>query len=362
MRRLLVVLLLLLTSVSLFATSWIRVEEIDEFGDPTGVMYLRLNDYKTGTYKNRYTSGSLNWNLKIDNDSGEVTFLLQEDGVDKDLTTTIGTTNYVGSSTKYTLAFKDLQGNKYTLEGGKVEVSSAFYWQEIHFAHDLKNFLLKNSIVEIVITSSYGSYSLGYIDFSDIDPSLLQHTYAIGDEGPAGGIIFYDCDADNDTGNADNLTSSTCGWRYLEVAQEDLGTYLFGYYRPNGSNTVIGTSTDIGTGAANTQELISAMGDAAYSKNSGTKQTSEYAAKVCADYSITHDGILYDDWFLPSRDELNLLYTVLQEKGLGNFERNAYWSSSEYNSGNSWLQYFYSGYQYAYVLSNKHYVRPIRAF
>lgn len=362
MKKLLIVMMLLMASFSLFAKSWVRVEDVDEFGDPTGTSYLKYQTDKTGTYRNRITTGSIKWNIKIGNDDGHITFIIREDGVDTDLTTTVGTTTYVDVSTRYSVIFKDLNGNKYTVEGGKLEVSSAFYWEKIHFAHDFKSYLLSSDILEVVISSNYGMYSLGYIDVSSIDASLEQHEYVIGETGPAGGIIFYDCDADNAKGNSDGLVSTTCGWRYLEAATEDVGLYLFGYYRPNGSNSVVGTSTDLGTGDSNTEALVKAMGNIVYSKSSGNKQTEEYAAKACYDYSVTQDGVIYDDWFLPSRDELNLLYTVLQENDLGNFEKNAYWSSSEYNGTNSWLQYFYSGYQYAYVLSNKHYVRPIRAF
>ncbi|MBR2281558.1 MAG: hypothetical protein IJ863_02930, partial [Spirochaetales bacterium] len=43
----------------------------------------------------------------------------------------------------------------------------------------------------------------------------------IGSYGPAGGRVFYDCDADNteeDPDGEDNLKSDVCGWRYLEAA------------------------------------------------------------------------------------------------------------------------------------------------
>ena len=57
------------------------------------------------------------------------------------------------------------------------------------------------------------------------DDSLEKTTYQVGDIGPAGGIIFYDCDADNDMGNPDGLDSSICGWRYLKWLQKVLGRH-----------------------------------------------------------------------------------------------------------------------------------------
>lgn len=218
---------------------------------------------------------------------------------------------------------------------------------------------------------------VGYIS-SDLEEPLGEipedffPEYSVGDIGPAGGIVFYDKGKYSD------------GWRYLEAAPEDLkvgGTanFIFGYYRTSssGSNLYVngstsytvgtsnpndgrGTGTAIGTGKANTEKLVKAMGSAAYIGSSGPRTTNKYAAKLADDY--VYGG--YGDWFLPSRDELKLMYTNLHKAGLGSFASGYYWSSSEdgYFGDYAWRQFFGNGYlgslnRYYYVG-----VRCVRAF
>lgn len=102
------------------------------------------------------------------------------------------------------------------------------------------------------------------------------------------------------------------------------------------------------------------MGDEAYSASDGSAKTSDYAAKVCANYSAGGK----DDWFLPSKDELDLMYENLQKEGLGGFSSNDYWSSSEYgdNASNAWYQNLSSGVQGNFGRSPNFRVRPVRAF
>ena len=154
----------------------------------------------------------------------------------------------------------------------------------------------------------------------------------VGDVGPAGGIIFYDKGKVSD------------GWRYLEAAPTDQSTGIRWY---NGSYITTGaTATGIGSGSANTATIISKQG------------AGSYAASVCA--NLVLGG--YDDWFLPSRDELNLMYTNLKVAGRGSFASAWYWSSSEYNGNFAWIQYFSDGYQNYYNFKNYDtHVRAVRA-
>ena len=88
-------------------------------------------------------------------------------------------------------------------------------------------------------------------------------------------------------------------------------------------------------------------------------QTGDFAAKVCADYSVT-DGVTYGDWYLPSKYELNLLY--LQKTAVGGFAGAYYWSSTEASNYYAWLQDFDYGGQGSGDKGSAGYVRAIRAF
>ena len=78
----------------------------------------------------------------------------------------------------------------------------------------------------------------------------------------------------------------------------------------------------IGTGQTNTTAM---MNQAGYTGG---------AAQVADDYSVTDNGVTYNDWFLPSLEELNEMYSqknsIEAAAGVTPFGAN-YWSSSEYD-------------------------------
>ena len=84
------------------------------------------------------------------------------------------------------------------------------------------------------------------------------------------------------------------------------------------------------------------------------------AANLADEYTATVNGVVYGDWFLPSKGELNQMY-VYQDT-IGGFASDDYWSSSEGDAANAWLQYFTYGYQYNDGKPATLYVRPVRAF
>ncbi len=66
----------------------------------------------------------------------------------------------------------------------------------------------------------------------------------------------------------------------------------------------------------------------------------EDAKVLCTDFT----GGEYTDWYLPSLDDLNLIYTHVSETGLGNLYDDWYWSSTV-TKGQAWEQHFGAGYQ-----------------
>ena len=110
------------------------------------------------------------------------------------------------------------------------------------------------------------------------------------------------------------------------------------------------TLTALGTGQANTNFMMAQTG------------FTGGAAKVCDDYINTETGTgVYNDWFLPSKDELNLLYT--QKTAIGGFDWYVYWSSSEGSATNAVSQRFSTGEVYydSKGAATSH-VRAVRSF
>jgi len=177
--------------------------------------------------------------------------------------------------------------------------------------------------------------------------------YVLGDIGPAGGYIFYDkgsySKADftivKAAGNGTVPINPTYdAWRYLEAAPNDQSTGAewgcFGILIWGAGGTTVGT------GKQNTIDIETGC------------TTSGTAADICANLSLGG----YNDWFLPSKDELNLMYENLKVFGVGGFADNLYWSSSEYNANYAWYQDFFNGYQAASLKYGTYRVRAVRAF
>ena len=175
---------------------------------------------------------------------------------------------------------------------------------------------------------AYTTNSVGTFYGNEIQ---YEHKLTIG-MSYAGGIIFYI----NGTGQH-GLVCATSD-QSIETIWGCDGTDVSG-----------ASGTAVGTGSQNTIDIV----------NGGCFG----AALIC--YNLDLNG--YSDWFLPSKDELNLMYANLKSNNLADFKEFAYWSSSEYSSSGAWYQNFANGSQSTINKGNASYgpflhVRAIRAF
>ena len=110
---------------------------------------------------------------------------------------------------------------------------------------------------------------------------------------------------------------------------------------------LLNTSTRLGEGKANTTKILE-------------KYPAEKYPYTAAAVARAYRGGGFDDWFLPSKSELNKLYHA--KSAVGGFSGYFYWSSTEFSANNAWIQYFINGYQYSINKSVGWCVRAVRAF
>ena len=176
--------------------------------------------------------------------------------------------------------------------------------------------------------------------------------WKIGSKGPGGGYIFYYSEKGFPV--YDGGKELIC--HYLECSPVELKCMEWCPcpYRgkKNDYYCSVHTNTGIGTGKKNTLNII------ATNHPGGSISISNCAAKACANYSTekTKTG----EWYLPSKDELNLIYVNLIKTGI--IKSDAWhWSSSQNNDKYAWIQRFSDGYQ-IYGKLNSGCVRAVRAF
>lgn len=98
-------------------------------------------------------------------------------------------------------------------------------------------------------------------------------------------------------------------------------------------------------GAANTKAIVAAVG------NNAGFDNKPYAASLCG--ALKANG--FEDWYLPSVNELKGLFASLKAIGLG--EKNTYWSSTEVNGTQAATVYMYDGSLYNVAkVNDNHYV------
>jgi len=162
--------------------------------------------------------------------------------------------------------------------------------------------------------------------------------------------------------SAAGSSTSTCGLSIGDTAQ---GGIIF-YLDPSGCHGLVCALTDQSSGAAwyngsymDTRAYGSGLFEGKYNTKviNWLQGGSTSAAAICAAYT----GGSFNDWYLPSIEELNKMYLNLSLQGLGGFAY-YYWSSTEYGGNDAWGQSFVSGDQFSDGKDLYSAVRAVRAF
>ncbi len=261
-----------------------------------------------------------------------------EDGTTNDYTVTV--TAATVPDVKEITSFSIL-GNSGVITGKNIEVGVPPYGSDTPILRPI----IKHTGVSISPESEEPQIFTGPVIYTVTaeDGSTEEYTVTVTprtscilrETGFAGGIIFYDKGYFSE------------GWRCLEATPSNQGAKEWS----NITSGAVGTGTGIGSGQTNTTAI---MGQAGHTDS---------AAKLCSD--LLEGG--YEDWFLPSMDELNQMYLNLvayyDPHGFltHGFISTYYWTSSEYSS-HARAQNMEAGWQGIQTRSTGYNVRCIRSF
>ena len=181
----------------------------------------------------------------------------------------------------------------------------------------------------IQFNDDFGALEDGLLTAITANPCPGCGGYEIGDEGPAGGIVFYVTDG---------------GWHGLEAALSDQSPGApWGCY-----NTHIEGADNyaFGFGAQNTAAILEQCVETGI------------AALVADSYSLNG----FDDWFLPSAGEFSILIYNLHLMGVGDLVDDYYWTSTGNGATMALAADVGLGHLYIKEKFNTYRVRAIRAF
>lgn len=180
--------------------------------------------------------------------------------------------------------------------------------------------------------------------------------YQIGDFAH-GGIIFW-LDETGEHGlvcTKSDISESTQWDTELKYIGEPMNS-------PERNTKSVAILDGIYAGKENTQSIIKFVG----------KSDIPFAALICDEYELLIDSILYDDWYLPSRDELNIMYlnrTIINEtalqKGGESLNKKRYWSSTDVDCGEDPYNKFdnvHQAYGHDFSLGSKKYQLPSKKY
>jgi len=190
----------------------------------------------------------------------------------------------------------------------------------------------QSSAVSYKIGDTYGGGKVAYI-FQSGDSGYI--------ENQEHGLIAAEADVNTtyqDAWDGDSYTG-TYVWSTSQFKISNNTDYAY--------QELATTGTAIGDGAGNTKKILAKYPVAIYPNS---------AAAVASEYR----GGGFNDWFLPSKDELKQLY--VSKSLVGGYVDFIYWSSSEMSPSVAWYHIFINGLQGDSIKSYFKRVRPVRVF
>ena len=183
-----------------------------------------------------------------------------------------------------------------------------------------------SNIIDVNSTAVLASVNVEAKSVNELINSNIENTVGkilyqigpkIGDIGPGGGTVFYFSEEGFRVYESDGVFQT---YYYMECS--DVLSDSITWCCSDGYCCAPETKTSLGYGKMNTSNIIS------YNHRDGQISESNCAAVLCSKYatSTTKSG----EWWLPSKDELNLIYTNLKSKGYIS-DSSSFWSSSSYN-------------------------------
>jgi hypothetical protein len=195
--------------------------------------------------------------------------------------------------------------NTYTITTD-LTVDTTYYWR-VRYQDGDGVFSAFSTPTQFATAASFGP-TLG---------QSLDGGYYIGDIDIGGGVCYYLIVAPNATGCA------CCQWKTTRTLTSGTGSCVNGY--------------------------------------TNTYGPMDNATHPAGNWTATRSISGYSDWYLPARDELNLMYTNKDSMPSGEgFAADVYWSSTENNACTACRQYFSNGFIGNYVKPASFSVRAVR--
>jgi len=250
-----------------------------------------------------------------------------------------------------------------------------------------------------VVKASGNTSATSALNIKDVgDNSLLyirdDGNVGIGTTSPAGILdiagAYHFPDIDGSNGQVLQTDGSgTLSWTNNAAASYAVGDFALGgivfWVDETGQHGLVCDKEDLNgaTGArwyAGTFGDTRAYGDGPFSGEMNTAiiiaahvaigdDGSTYSARMCSELQITEGGKTYGDWYLPSRQELNLMYVnkaTINATAVANggsvFGCCNFASSTEDDSNNALGLWMSNGQQESYAKQNSCYIRAVRAF